>query len=39
MKIAHREAFDGPGLLDYPTAAEGNPATVVLMVVDPGVCL
>jgi hypothetical protein len=39
MKIAHREAFGGPGLLDYPTAAEGNPATVVSMIVDSGVCL
>jgi hypothetical protein len=37
MKIAHRKAFGGPGLLGNPTGAQGNPATVVSMIVDPGV--
>jgi hypothetical protein len=39
MKIAHREAFGGPGLLGNPTAAQGDLAMLVSMIVDPSVGL
>jgi hypothetical protein len=39
MKIAHREAFGGPGLLGNLTAAQGDPVTVVPMIADPSVWL
>jgi hypothetical protein len=39
MKIAHRGAFGGLGLLGNPAAAQGNPVAVVSTIADPDVRL